>query len=274
MDIDKHNKEMEMLMKMAQEAKDNPGIDTSKLKIEGFAMVKSQYEVAKDFPWNKFFKLVNFVNDNIDNTEEKKIIAKVARDRKKILAMAEGFPAYFDSEKRCLVFLASYPKGFTLSESEAFVRLLIDSEYVTESDEIWKVNVFNDALYEVKECMTLEFDIPIPDTVSPFYFDKFDQNRLHDTHNFQKIVDHVGPMTIEDVNLVLFLIRAYSVETWDIPVGFDDVVINGIKETGYTFNEYDNGPDAFIECCEDIGLYKLTEFLKTRREERLIPLPA
>lgn len=268
MDFERHKKDMEELQALL----DNPGSKSEKFTLTS---IRGQL-VREPYDWVTHVNTSHVANNawqkwlRGDDTEEAFMLSK-----NHFLAHAKDMPVNIDSYENYVNVLNNIPNGLSEKEAEGLVELLTNSEYAQESNDLWKVEIFNDAINEVKATIHLEFNsVPWEHGCTFSFTDK----RLCDTQDCRGIIEDfrsVEGMSTLDISNVLFILKyddfhvssvidgKYSFDDWSLPDGFEEALINEITSTGYSFNAYKQGAKTFVDAASNFGMDNLVAFLET-----------
>jgi hypothetical protein len=287
MDFAKHKQEMEELKRISQIIKDNPGVDPKTFNTENYKVVSVSGRSLKEdlFEYNRLRELAEYINRNFDafkNGELDSVKTKeFAKYRSEYLEMVENLPDYIDKEENFLNMLHSVAKGLTVAEGDNLRDALENCEHASESKAMWRAEPFCDTLYNVKYTHYVEFSRLSAEHACSFSFtDKVLYAEL--PNDFQDVINDFGTMDKFDIDNILLLVEANRNRGWDgknlaennkwqIPAGFEDTFIQSVKDTGYSFEYYEAGPELFIPPFREVGMDRIADFLETRIDERLIP---
>lgn len=287
MDFSKYKHEMDELKRISQLIKDNPGVDPKTFNSEHYKVVSVNGRSLKEdtFDYKRFRELAEYINRNFDASKKGELDSKkteeFAKYRSEYLEMIANIPSYVDKEENFLNMLHSVAKGLTISEGYDLGDALENCEYASESKAMWQTEPFCDTLYGVKYTHYVEFSRESAEHACSFSFtDKVLYSDL--PNNFQEVINDFGPMDKFDIDNILLLVDANHTLGWDgeeldennpwqIPAGFEDTFIQSVKDTGYSFEYYESGPESFIPAFRAVGMNKIAEFLEARIDERLIP---
>jgi hypothetical protein len=281
MDIAKHKKEMEGLLKFVKAKEEDPNADVA--LPENYKLT-SQQPKEKTFEYNRLRELAEYMNRNYDAyavSDDEGFIAKFNEYKKELIEMSSELPWDLFEMENYLNVLHSIPKGLSQQDKHGFTSALECSQCVEESGELWKTEPFNDVLLDLKAASLVEFNSANGISACIFSFtDKvWDEN-----YDIQGIISDIGKLNKFDIDnmLLLALVNFKGVEEGDFdeddnyiakyefPENFEDIFIESIIETGYTFKYYDEGSTQFIEPFRNEKLNRIADFLETRSDERLV----
>lgn len=288
MDFAKHKQEMEELKRISELIQNNPNVDPRTFSSENYKVVSvpgKPYAKEDDFDYKRFRELAEYLNRNFEASKKGELdpekATEFAKYRSEYLELIEALPDYFDKEEDFFSVLHSVPKGLTQAEGYRLTDLLENSEHAEESMAIWQAEPFCDTLYGVKYTHYVEFSHLSAENACSFSFT--DKVLYADLPNdFQDIISDFAPMNKFDIDNMLLLVDANHTLGWDgkpldennqwqIPAGFEETFIQSAKDSGYSFECYDAGPETFIPSFRDVGMNKIADFLNTRIDQRLVP---
>lgn len=283
MDIAKHKKEMEELLKFVKAKEENPEADvvlpdTFKLKVP-----QSRADEEESFDHYRLRELAEYMNRNYDEyavSDDAEFIAEFNETKEQLIELSQDLPWDLTEMKNYLNVLHSIPKGLSNRDQQGFTSALECSECVAESSELWKTEPFNDILLDLKSASLVEFNSANGISACTF---SFTDKVWDESYDIQGIISDIGKMNKFDIDnmLLLALVNFHGIESedfdendnyipkYEFPSNFEEIFIESIIETGYTFKYYDEGPTQFIEYFRNEKLDKIADFLETRSGERL-----
>lgn len=284
MDIAKHKKEMAELLNFLKTKEEDPKAkvtipDTFKLQVP-----KSRADEEEEFDYRRLRELAEYMNRSYDEyavSDDTEFIAEFNETREQLMELSERLPWDLTEMKIYLSVLHSIPKGLSANDKQGFTSALECSECVEESSALWKTEPFNDVLLDLKSASIVEFNSANGISACTF---SFTDKVWDESYDIQGIISDIGKMNKFDVDNMLFLAlenfvgvgpedfdeKHNFINKYDFPEDFEDVFIESIIETGYTFKYYDKGPDKFIQPFRNVNLNKIADFLETRSHERLV----
>ena len=280
MDIAKHKQEMEELLRFVKAREENP---QSEAEIpENFRLIlpTSRKSEEDNFDHKRLRELAEYMNANYDNyavSDDAGFIAKFNANKQELIDLSAELPWDLTEMKHYLNVLHSIPKGLSGNTQHGFTSALECSECVDESGEIWKTEPFNDILLDLKSASIVEFNSANGISACTF---SFTDKVWDESYDIQAIISDIGKMNKFDIDNMLLLALVNftenddeddeSPDSYEFPSNFEDVFIESIVESGYSFKYYDAGPDQFIEAFRNVKLDKIADFLESRSHERLI----
>lgn len=284
MDIAKHKKEMAELLNFIKAKEENPDADAILPEAFKFKPPTTRADEEEAFDYRRLRELAEYMNVNYDNyalSEDPGFIANFNANKEQLIELSQEMPWDLTEMKIYLSVLHSIPKGLSAHDEQGFTSALECSECVEETNELWNTEPFNDILFDLKHASLVEFESANGISACPFSF----TDKVWDAdYDIQGIISDIGKMNRFDIDnmLLLAFVNFQGIENedfdendnyipkYEFPENFEDVFIESIVETGYTFKYYDEGPTQFIEYFRNEKLNKIADFLETRSEERLV----
>lgn len=279
MDIAQHKKEMEALVNFLKAKEENPEAEVSLPESYKLSAPASYRTEEEEFDYKRLRELAEYMNRNYDEyavTEDQEFIAKFNEYKADLIESSRKLPWDLFEMEHYLSALHSIPKGLSWNDDHGFTSALECSQCVEETDALWKVETFNDVVMNLKEASIVEFNSANGKSACTFSFtDKaWDEN-----YDIQGIISDIGKMNQCDIDNMLLLANVNFFEDeegedakdkYDFPADFEDVLIESIVDTGYTFKYYGQGPAKFIDAFRNVKLDKMVSFLQSRSGEKLV----
>lgn len=284
MDIAKHKQEMESLLKFIKAKEEDPKADVTIPDTFKLQAPKSRADEEEEFDYRRLRELAEYLNRNYDEyavSDDTEFIAKFNETKEQLIELSNELPWDLTEMKIYLSVLHSIPKGLSNQDRQGFTSALECSECVGESSALWKTEPFNDVLLDLKSASLVEFNSANGISACTF---SFTDKVWDESYDIQGIISDIGKMNKFDIDnmLLLALVNFHGIEDedfdedenyipkYEFPENFEDVFIESIIESGYTFKYYDEGPTQFIEHFRNEKLNKIADFLESRSEERLV----